>query len=113
MVPHDVPVVVRVQAVVSVSVVVAELHELLPHVYVVTMRVREPLVEQVAAYEQVPHAPVLVVLQLWPLVVRVQPVVSVSVAVVLPHEPAWHTGSVRVRVREPVSLQVLAKVHEP
>jgi hypothetical protein len=51
---------------------------------------------------------VLVVLQLWPLVEREQPVVSVSVALVLPQEPDWHTGSVRVRVREPVSLQLLA-----
>jgi hypothetical protein len=48
-VPHDVPLVERVQAVVSVSVTVFELHALLPHVDDVTCRVREPLVEQVAA----------------------------------------------------------------
>lgn len=48
-VPHEVPLVVRVQAVVSVSVTVFELHALLPHVNDVTCRVREPVVEHVAA----------------------------------------------------------------
>ena len=41
-----------------------------------------------------------------PPVVRVQPVESVSVAVVEPQLPLWQTGSVRVRVRVPLSAQV-------
>lgn len=41
--------------------------------------------------------------------VRVQPAESVSVAVVEPHAPPWHTGSVRVRVRLPDSAHIEAK----
>jgi hypothetical protein len=56
---------------------------------------------------------VVVVPQDWPPVVRVQPVASVSVAVVEPHAPVWHTGSVRVRVRVPLSAQVEPKLQVP
>jgi hypothetical protein len=41
-----------------------------------------------------------------PVVLRMQPVESVSVAVVEPQAPAWQIGSVRVRVRLPVCAQV-------
>lgn len=39
----------------------------------------------------------------WPPVVRAQPAESVSVVVTMLQLPAWQTGSVRVRVRVPVS----------
>jgi hypothetical protein len=42
------------------------------------------------------------------VVLRVQPMVSVSVVCTASHMPLRHSGSVRVRVRVPVSLQVLA-----
>jgi hypothetical protein len=45
-----------------------------------------------------------VVPQDWPVVVRPQAEVSVSVAVTVPQVPLLHTASVRVRVRLPVSL---------
>lgn len=48
-VPHDWPEVLRAQPAVSVSVVVLVLQAPLPQVYVVTLRVREPEMEQVAA----------------------------------------------------------------
>lgn len=77
------------------------------------MRVRVPVVEHAIAYEHEPYAPVIVVPHEVPVVERAQPAVSVSVAVVLPQLPDWHTGSVRVRVREPVSEQVAAYEHIP
>lgn len=39
---------------------------------------------------------------------RAQPAVSVSVVVVEPQVPIWHTGSVRLRVREPLSAHIEA-----
>jgi hypothetical protein len=53
----------------------------------------------------VPHAPVVVVPQLWPDVERAQPVVSVSVVGTMPQLPSLQIASVRVRVRVPDSLQ--------
>jgi hypothetical protein len=52
--------------------------------------------------------PVWVVPHDWPEVLRAHPVVSVSVVLLEPHMPARQTASVRVRVRLPDSLQVLA-----
>jgi len=42
-----------------------------------------------------------------PVVDRTQPEVSHSVTVLLPHPDAWQTASVRVRLRLPLTLQVL------
>jgi hypothetical protein len=55
---------------------------------------------------QLVHAPVVVVPHDWPVVLRAQPVLSFSIAVVEPQVALWHTGSVRVRVRVPDSAQV-------
>lgn len=43
-----------------------------------------------------------------PVVDRTQPEVSDSVTVLVPQADAWHTASVRDRLRLPLTLQVLA-----
>lgn len=43
--------------------------------------------------------------------VRLQPAVSVSVFCTAAQVPVWQSGSVRVRVREPVVTQVVPYAH--
>jgi hypothetical protein len=52
------------------------------------------------------HAPYCVVPQDWPLVLRLQPMVSVSVDVDALQVPAWQVYVVTLRVRLPELLQV-------
>jgi hypothetical protein len=107
-VPHDWPVVVRVQPVVSFSMAVVEPQAALWHTGSVRVRVRVPLSEHAPAQVHAPYAPYVDAPQLRFSVVRAQPAVSVSVFCTALQAPLAQSGSVRVRVREPVVLHELA-----
>jgi hypothetical protein len=100
---------VRVQPAVSVSVEVVEPQFPPWQTGSVRVRVREPVSEHMLAYAHAVYAPKVGVMvpQLAFSVTRVQPAVSVSVFCTAAQVPFWHSGSVRVRVREPLVAQVL------
>lgn len=108
MVPHDWPLVVRAQPVVSVSVAVAEPQMPVWQMASVRVRVRDPVSEQVPAYVQLPYGPYVAAPQLTLFVERMQPAVSVSVVCTAMQVPLPQRGSVRTRVRVPEVLQVAA-----
>lgn len=67
-----------------------------------------PALPQLVPYEQPPHAPQLVVMQVLPSVTRAQPVVSVSVVVVEVQVPPVQENEVQLRVLEPDGAQAPA-----
>ncbi len=71
-----------------------------------TCRERLPLVLQPFAYVHAPYAPVTAVPQLVALVLRVQPLVSVSLGVTMLHVPLEHVGVMTARERLPALVQV-------
>jgi len=108
--PQLTPSVPRLHARVSVTVVAS--HAPLPQARVVTARVCVPVRSQVDENPpQVDQAPVVVLPQLTPSVVREQ--VPVSVVIELPQLPPEQSRPVRVRVRLPLSSQVESKPEHP
>ena len=105
-VPHDVPLVLRVQERDSLVVTVEQLPP--PQVGVMTLRLCVPVVSQVLSNPpQAPQLPVVTVPHDVPLVLREQ--ASVSVDIPSLQLPLPHTGVVTVRDRVPVSSHVPLK----